>query len=200
MRPLRRDIFDYDQFYHVFDKFNPELILKRKELSMIQKIIEKEALSSPEIKIVACNILQNHYHLLLSVNEKEYNNRLPNDNRLGISVFMHKVNTKIARYVNRKKKRNGKVFYDRFKSKLVDTIKYFNNVFRYITDNAMKHYKVAKEKWKYSSWHFYNKTKDWMQSFLVGFEGLCEKIYGVRPDTRNPLQIDYSSTFLIDDI
>jgi len=200
MRRLRRDIFEYDQFFYVFNKFNPELMLKRKELDMIQKIIEKEALSSPEIKIVASNILQNHYHLLLSVDEKEFKDRLPDDNRLGISVFMHKINTRIAKYVNRKKKRNGKVFYDRFKSKLVDSVEYFNNVFKYITDNAMKHYKIAKEKWKYSSWHFYNKTKDWMQGFLMGMEDLAEKIYGVRPDTRNPLNLDYTSLYPIDDI
>ena len=200
MRPLRRDIFDYDRFYHVFNKFNPEIILKRKELGMIQKIIEKEALLSPEIKIVACNILQNHYHLLLSVDEKEFKDRLPDDNRLGISVFMHKINTRIARYVNRKKNRNGKVFYDRFKSKLVNSIEYFNNVFRYVTDNAMKHYKIVKEKWKYSSWHFYNKTVDLMQGFLVRFEGLCEKIYGVRPNIENPLNSDYTISYLIDDI
>ena len=200
MRPLRRDIFEYNQFFHVFNKFNPELILKRKELGMIQKIIEKEALSSPEIKIVACNILQNHYHLLLSVDEKEFKNRLPDDNRLGISVFMHKINTRIARYVNRKKKRNGKVFYDRFKSKFVDSVEYFNNVFRYITDNAMKHYKIAKEKWKFTSWHFYNKTKDWMQSFLVGIEDLAKKIYGVRPNIGNPLNLDYTTPYPIDDI
>jgi len=200
MRPLRRDIFEYDQFFHVFNKFNPELILKRKELGMIQKIIEKEVLSSPEIKIVACNILQNHYHLLLSVDEKEFKNRLPDDNRLGISVFMHKINTRIARYVNRKKKRNGKVFYDRFKSKFVDSVEYFNNVFRYITDNAMKHYKIAKEKWKFTSWHFYNKTKDWMQSFLVGIEDLAKKIYGVRPNIGNPLNLDYTTPYPIDDI
>ena len=83
---------------------------------------------------------------------------------------------------------------------MVDCVRYFNNVFEYITDNAMKHYKVVKEKWKYSSYHFYNKTKDWMQGFLVGMEDLVEKIYGVRPDIENPLNLDYITPYSIDDI
>jgi len=60
MRIPRRDIFEYDKFFHVFSKFNPELTLKEKELDFIQNIVQEEALASPEIKIVASNILKNH--------------------------------------------------------------------------------------------------------------------------------------------
>jgi len=116
MRVPRKLVFKYDNFFHVFNKFNPELKLNEEELEVIQQIIEKEALLSSEIKIVASNILKNHYHLLLSVDEKEFNNRLPEEKRLGISVFMQLINTKIAIYVNKIKKRHGKVFYDRYKS------------------------------------------------------------------------------------
>ena len=200
MRIPRRDIFEYDTFFHVFSKFNSELTMKEDELEGIQEIVQEEELASPEIKIVASNILKNHYHLLLSVDKEEYEDRLPDEKRLGISVFMQKINTRISIYVNKVKDRHGKVFYDRFKSRMIDCIKYFNNVFEYITNNAMKHYKVVKEKWKYSSFHFYNKTKDWMQGFLVRMEDLVEKIYGVRPDIGNPLNLDYTTPYPIDDI
>jgi len=39
----------------------------------------------------------------------------------------------------------------------------------------------VKEKWKYSSYHFYLKTKDWIQKFLIHYGELALKIYGVSP-------------------
>ena len=181
MRIPRKDIFIYDQFYHVMNKFNPELMLKRKHLDKIQEIIKEEAKEAPEVKIVNSNILQNHYHMLVLVNEQEYKKRCPNEKRLGISVFMQKLNTKIAQYVNRVKNRHGKVFYDRYKSLLVNTLDYFKNAFAYIMNNAEKHYNILKEKWNFSGWHFYNKTEEVKDDFLVRYEELAEKVYGVRP-------------------
>ena len=199
MRIPRKLVFKYDNFFHIFNKFNPELTLKRKELFTIQEIINKEALLSQEVKIVASNILQNHYHLLLSINETEYNNKYPDEKRLGIYVFMQKINTKIAIYVNNRKKRHGKVFYDRYKSKLIDCIEYFNHAFLYITNNAMKHYGIKKEKWKYSSYHFYNKTKNLIQKFIVHFGIWTKKIFGVSPLNRNHPQTNNNIPFFLED-
>ena len=70
---------------------------------------------------------------------------------------MHWLGTVLAIYINKTLERHGKVFADRFKSKIVKTKKYFRKLFNYIKENIKKHMLISKdpELINYSSHHFY---------------------------------------------
>lgn len=80
-----------------------------------------------------------------------------------ISKFMKSINQSYATYFNKKYKRHGHVFQDRFKSKLVEDDAGIIQLSVYIHNNPvdMKNYKDKIEKYKYSSLGIYlNIRKD----------------------------------------
>jgi len=70
---------------------------------------------------------------------------------------MHGINQSYAQYYNKKYKRHGHVFQDRFKSKIVDNDKYLLTLSAYIHSNPMsiKKYSNKLEKYKFSSLGIY---------------------------------------------
>lgn len=79
------------------------------------------------INIIAYCIMNNHVHLLVNVLQIE-----------NLSSYMHKVNTIYAMYFNKKYKRVGYVFRDRFKSEGIYTQKHLYNCIHYIHNNPVK--------------------------------------------------------------
>ncbi len=71
-------------------------------------------------------LLPNHYHLLLR----------PSDDGLGI--LMRRLNTSYARYYNRKHRRRGYLFQDRYKSVATQELFYFKDLIRYIHLNPVR--------------------------------------------------------------
>ena len=90
-------------------------------------------------------IMNDHYHYVIQTGRTE-----------SISVIMHWILTVIAIYINIRFKRHGPVCTSRFKSKLIKTLRYFFNVFRYINRNPVKAGLVKRaDDWQYGGlWHF----------------------------------------------
>lgn len=113
-----------NDMYHVMFKSQSEFDLYRDEADKIKYI---ELLKKYQFKygfaIYAYCLMDNHGHLLMDC--------------LGanISDIMHVVNFCYAQYYNRKYKRGGAVFRDRFNAKPVDTEKYFITLSTYIHNN-----------------------------------------------------------------
>lgn len=86
-------------------------------------------------------LMDNHLHLIVSANGAD------------ISRIMHGVNFSYAQFFNRKYKRHGHLFQDRFKSKIIDSENYLITASAYIHNNPtdLKRYKTCPEKYKYSS-------------------------------------------------
>lgn len=74
-------------------------------------------------KVYAYCLMDNHLHIIIDSNGAD------------ISKIMHCINFKYASYFNRKYKRHGHLFQDRFKSKIVHNERYLFSLTAYIHNN-----------------------------------------------------------------
>ena len=103
---------------YIFDK--PEDI--KYYIKIMYELVEKHSL-----KIIAYCIMNNHAHILIETkNVKE------------LSKYMQRLNTKYAKYYNKKYNRVGYVFRDRYKSEGIYDEKHLYNCIKYIYDNPVK--------------------------------------------------------------
>ncbi len=103
------------------------------------------------VKIIAYCIMDNHVHILLKV--EDINN---------LSKYMHRLNTRYGKYYNKKYKRVGYVFRDRYKSEGIYSQEHLYNCISYIYNNPVKA-KIC------------NNAKDYQYSN-------CKKTYNIRND------------------
>lgn len=96
-------------------------------------------------KLYAYCLMSNHVHLIVDCNGAD------------ISKIMHSINQSYAQYYNRKYKRHGHLFQDRFKSKIVNNDNYLMALSLYIHRNPsdISGYKNCIEKYNYSSLGLY---------------------------------------------
>ena len=100
------------------------------------------------------NLLPNHVHFLVEVDE------------ISISEIMHYINGYYAGYFNRRHKRSGHLFQDRFYSALIDTEFYFWAVSAYIDLNAVRAGLADRpEDYRWSSYQFYFQ-KDYIKRLI----------------------------------
>ncbi len=77
-------------------------------------------------QLYAYCLMDNHIHLLLKETDEP------------LSSFIKKISSSYVHWYNRKYKRCGHLFQDRFKSENVESITYFRTVLRYIHQNPLK--------------------------------------------------------------
>lgn len=112
----------------------------------ISTLFEKAA--EENIRIYAYCLMSNHVHLLL--HEKDAN----------IARLMKRINVSFVYYFNKKYKRVGHLFQDRFKSEIVDNDNYLLAAVRYIHNNPAKAGMVSlPEKYLWSSYNDYISAK-----------------------------------------
>lgn len=128
-------------FYHIYNRgFKKEKIFNSSEdyekfFTVLEKILEKG-----EWIIYAYCLMPNHYHFL--VEEKN----------TSVSKLFSRLFTSYSQFFNKKYNRQGPLFQDRFKSKLVQKDSYFTYVSRYIHLNPYFAGLVSNpEKYQYSS-------------------------------------------------
>jgi putative transposase len=96
-------------------------------------------------------LMPNHFHLLLR--EKQDN---------GISLFIKKLLTGYSMYFNKKHKRSGALFENRFKANHVSKDEYLKYLFSYIHLNPIK---IINEKWKENTIFEKEKSKNFLNSY-----------------------------------
>ena len=156
-----------DAIFHIICKSIKEVDLfrdaedKEKYLSLIKKY--KDIYN---VKIYGYCLMDNHAHLLMDANGAD------------ISKVMHGVNFSYAMYFNKKYKREGHLFKDRFKSKIIDDEKYLKTVSLYIHNNPtdIGEFQDCPEKYAFSSLGIYiGKRRDHFNivdyEFVMGFFG-----------------------------
>nr|WP_246578297.1 transposase [Clostridium frigoris] len=102
-------------------------------------------------KLYGYCLMDNHVHLMIDANGCD------------ISKIMHGINFSYAMYFNRKYKREGHLFKDRFKSKIVYSDRYLRTLSLYMHNNPtdIVEYKDSPEKYTFSSLSiFLGKTPD----------------------------------------
>ena len=128
---------------------------KEKYLSLVKKYKELY-----NFKIYGYCIMDNHSHLIIDANGSD------------ISRVMHGINFSYAMYFNRKYEREGHLFKDRFKSKIVNNDRYLMTLSLYIHNNPtdIGEYKNSPEKYAFSSLStFLGKRRDSFRLVDYGF-------------------------------
>jgi len=115
-------------FFHVMTQgIKKEYIFNHSEDAKRYISILYKTKDECKINIIAYCIMNNHAHLLLEASKVE-----------DLSKFMHRTDTKYAKYYNKKHERVGYVFRDRFKSEAIYTEQNLYNCIAYIYNNPVK--------------------------------------------------------------
>ena len=112
--------------YHLIQRGNnKEFIFEKKEdKQYLLELIEKYK-KLMEFEVYGYTIMGNHYHLVI---------RLGN---VPLKDIMHRINNQFSREYNRKNKRTGHVFENRYKGILVVDDKYLLSLLRYVHQNPV---------------------------------------------------------------
>lgn len=101
-----------------------------------------------DYELLAYVIMDNHYHLIIKVNEDP------------LDKIMFNINNVFVRYVNKELKRSGHVYESRYKSKQITTDTYLLWVLRYIHRNPIRAKMVENlDDYKWSSHYFYKTAR-----------------------------------------
>lgn len=174
-------------FFHVIVQgINKEYIFNKKEY--IEKYLElinkyKEDYS---IQLLAYCIMNNHAHLLIYSEECAE-----------MSKFMHKINCIYAQYYNKKEKRVGVLFRNRYVSEAIYQEHYLINCIKYIHMNPVKANMVSEcSDYVYSSFNDYIKNEGVAKSkILVELFGKpnWNEIFGILDNTIQFTDIEYNT-------
>jgi len=97
----------------------------KNDKEMFLQIINKTAIIHKIILHDYC-LMDNHYHLLIETQKEN------------ISTFMRIVNANYAKYFNKRYKRSGHLWQDRYKSKYIISDEYLYTLIRYIEYNPVE--------------------------------------------------------------
>ena len=168
-------------YFHLFNRGNTEkdILFRHHEnyLYFLKKY--REYLDEYFDTICYC-LLPNHFHFLVKVKDAN----LQNFTNRGDLDYSHKIIQQISNFLNcyaksynKKFNRRGSLFQKRTKSKIVDSVVYFQRLVRYIHRNPIKHnYVDMLESWEYSSYldyiGFRNGTLPKKKFVLENFKGI----------------------------
>ncbi len=164
--------------YHIMNRaFNSDYIFK----DYNYKIYFEEKLTKfkdkYKIKIISAAIMDNHYHIQIY------------DPKGNIAPFMRTLNSVFAKYYNFKNQRVGSVFQSIFKSKPIESLRYFYKCKEYIEYNPVEANMVEKkEDYLFSSACNkrilkYVESKESIEAILIKeFRKIKEKIEDIEED------------------
>ncbi|WP_309249413.1 transposase [Clostridium estertheticum] len=141
-----------ESIFHIMCKSISEVTLfKDDEDKKRYLLLIKKYKTLHNFKLYGYCLMDNHAHLMIDANGCD------------ISKIMHGINFSYAMYFNRKYKREGPLFKDRFKSKIVSSDRYLRTLSLYVHNNPTDiiEYKDSPEKYTFSSLSiFLGKTPD----------------------------------------
>ena len=116
----------YGAIYHIIHRGNNKAFIFEGDEDKIELLkIMGEVKEMFDFYLLAYAIMDNHYHFVI----KTHN--------IAISRIMHRINTRYAKYYNRKKERTGSPFKGRYRSILVQNESYLIGLIRYIHNNPV---------------------------------------------------------------
>ena len=162
-------------YYHVMNRGMNGMYLFRSDMEkekLLDVMVEEK--ENVLVKIVAYCIMDNHLHLLIKAEKEE------------LTMYMKKIGIRYAMYYNRKEKRRGSVFQDRFKSEEIEDEAYLLSAIKYIHNNPVKA-KMVKEFTQYK----WSSAKQYLHGFLKIKENKCRDYH--LEDTYNTEEIGVDS-------
>jgi putative transposase len=157
----------YEAIYHIMSKSISEVTLFRSDEDKAEYLsITKHYQDLFNFKVYGYCLMDNHVHYMIDANGAD------------ISKIMHCINFKYAQYFNHTHDRNGHLFQDRFKSKIVKDERYLYALSAYIHNNAtdIPEFNNRPQDYKFSSLGIYlGLSKDSFKliddSFVLSFFG-----------------------------
>lgn len=131
-----------DTYHTMIRGVNKEIIFRNDDDKKKFLQILKYYLSKYNIELFAYCVMDNHVHLLIKSKEN-------------LNKFMQCIQTVYALYFNKKYKRVGHLFQDRFKSIPVEEERYLLECVRYIHQNPLKAKISTVDNYKWSSYKEY---------------------------------------------
>lgn len=144
---MPRQAREKDKFciYHVIQRGNNkgEIFIADRDRGKFIEILARMK-SKYNFLVYAYCLMSNHIHLVID------------DNGNDISRLIKSVNVSYALYFNKKYKRVGHLFQDRFKSEIITNDRYLLQVSKYIHNNPVKaNMVIAPEEYYWSSYNIY---------------------------------------------
>lgn len=175
--------------YHVIIRGNDRqnLFYEDTDREIFKKRL-KETKEKFKFKIYAYCLMHNHVHLIIKIN---YND---------LSKMMNSLESRYSQYLNRKLERSGHLFENRFYSKAVGDAHYFIRVCKYVHRNPEKADIEKTEKYKWSSYQEYFKSKKEIvekEALMHYFENNLEKLKEYTLDNDDDTEILKYSDFEI---
>lgn len=161
----RTKVYISDSYYHVYNRgLNKQSIFKDDYdysvfLNLLKRYLSKESAKDKQgreyeslnsrVELLAFCLMPNHFHLLIYQNDE-----------LAMTTLLRRVSTAYSTYFNKKYRRTGPLFQERFKASRISKDNYLLHISRYIHMNP-KDYK----KWDYSSLPYYigESKADWVR-------------------------------------
>ncbi len=142
----KRQIFLDDQDYAVFLSLLKRYLSGEDYKDHLGRVYED---LSAEVELLAFCLMPNHFHLLLYQSTEQ-----------GMTRLLRRAMTSYSMYFNRKYKRVGTLFQDRFKASRITENEYLQHISRYMHLNP-KDYKT----WEFSSLSYYfdHKKAKWLK-------------------------------------
>lgn len=146
----------YSNVYHVILRSinQQEIFYDNADRSKFLKSL-KESKEKYQYDLYAYVLMDNHVHLLIM------------DKGDNLSKIVQSLATSYALYFNKKYERIGHVFYNRFKSKQIETLPYFLNLVRYIHFNPEKAGICGYSEYNWSSYQGYYRISEFVDSSKV---------------------------------
>ena len=161
--PRQRRKLGESKTYHVMVRGNERknlFIDDEDKVRFIDTLYEKN--KDKKYEILAYCIMDNHVHLLINEGSEE------------ISRIMKRINVSYAYYFNKKYKRVGHLFQDRFKSEVIDSDSYLLSAARYIHRNPVKAAITTEvSQYKWSSYNSYIEENTYLNG-LIHKAGILE--------------------------
>ena len=156
-------------YFHVMTQgINKSYIFDKPEDIKYYIKIMYELKEEHNLKIIAYCVMNNHTHMLIHAEKTEE-----------LSKYMQRLNSKYARFYNKKYNRVGYVFRDRFKTEGIFSERQFYTCIKYIFDNPVKAEICSKpEQYPYSNYRALPLEKiDDNQYTFIDIEESKEKEY-----------------------
>jgi len=175
--------FENDGIYHVYNRTVDRKPMFTSDENYAYFIRQFDKYLSKYIKIYAYNLLGNHFHFMIKVNdltdlttfEKLSNLELPNQQKTTHDIVSHQFKKFFQSYAmafNKEQKRIGTLFQTPFKRVRLDDVNYLRELACYINTNAQKHNLVKDFRdWKWSSYHniISNKETKLLKEELISY-------------------------------
>lgn len=157
--------FSPEAYYHVYNRGVEKRIIFLDEedyrvfLNLLKRYLSKTPTKDssgreyewlyPEMELLAYCLMPNHFHLFVYQHDTD-----------AVTRLMRGVGTSYTMYFNRKYKRVGTLYQDRFKATHITNDSYLQHISRYIHLNPREYLT-----WEYSSLPFYlgKKQADWVR-------------------------------------